>query len=520
MYKNKKVICVPLAILLVFALLLPGCGNTKDQPQAGEKTEITGAQAPQTELEPVQLKWYVAGAEPKEKNLVEEEMSKQIKDRINASISLNWIDYGNYKDKMNVLLASGDDFDLCFGGNWVGWYQMVAKGAFADIKDMLPKVAPKLRDAISQQFWDACTVKGKIVGIPNIQPTAQQIGILIANKAYVEKSGFVDKIKTYDDYIKYVEATYNKEKDNPDFKPLSMGVNTIDDIFPWLDFVAIGDVTAVGVIDMRGDKTKVVNQFETDTYKSLLKQRREYFQKGWIRKDIVVYRKNRDQVLNDMKSGKLIIGEFAGYGPNIVGNMRTVEGTGVELAYFDIGCKKYLTTSAITATVTSINKSSKNFERALMFMELMNTDQKLYNTMCYGVEGKHYDLVDGKVSIPEELKGKSGYAPNSNWQFGMTKNAYPNVNDPEWLLEMAKDWDTKDIVDVPILGFSFDSEPVKAELSKCATVLAEYQAALEFGTVDVDKVYPEFINKLKEAGADKIIAEQQRQLDEFMASKK
>ncbi|MNZ88202.1 hypothetical protein D3C78_1070870 [compost metagenome] len=65
----------------------------------------------------------------------------------------------------------------------------------------------------------------------------------------------------------------------------------------------------------------------------------------------------------------------------------------------------------------------------------------------------------------------------------------------------------------------FDSEPVKAEVGALANVIRQYQRALETGSVDVDKALAEYEAKLKDAGIDKVIAEKQRQFDEFLASK-
>jgi putative aldouronate transport system substrate-binding protein len=71
----------------------------------------------------------------------------------------------------------------------------------------------------------------------------------------------------------------------------------------------------------------------------------------------------------------------------------------------------------------------------------------------------------------------------------------------------------------PGLGFVFNSDPVKSEVGALANVIEQYQRALETGSVDPDKVLPEYLGALKAAGLDKVVAEKQRQFDEFLASK-
>ncbi|MNI91166.1 hypothetical protein D3C73_1487870 [compost metagenome] len=53
-----------------------------------------------------------------------------------------------------------------------------------------------------------------------------------------------------------------------------------------------------------------------------------------------------------------------------------------------------------------------------------------------------------------------------------------------------------------------------------ANVLREYQKALETGSLDLDEALPKYIAAQKSAGLDKVIAEKQKQLDEFLASRK
>ncbi|MOA60671.1 hypothetical protein D3C78_1856060 [compost metagenome] len=65
------------------------------------------------------------------------------------------------------------------------------------------------------------------------------------------------------------------------------------------------------------------------------------------------------------------------------------------------------------------------------------------------------------------------------------------------------------------MGFTMNPESVKTEIAAISNVIAQYYLVLETGSVDPDKVLPQFIEKLKDAGIDKVIADKQRQLDEW-----
>ncbi len=64
-------------------------------------------------------------------------------------------------------------------------------------------------------------------------------------------------------------------------------------------------------------------------------------------------------------------------------------------------------------------------------------------------------------------------------------------------------------------GFTFDSSTVKTEVASIGTVITQYALPLETGSLGPDKILPKFIESLKAAGIDKVIAEKQMQLDEW-----
>ena len=67
-------------------------------------------------------------------------------------------------------------------------------------------------------------------------------------------------------------------------------------------------------------------------------------------------------------------------------------------------------------------------------------------------------------------------------------------------------------------GYSFDPSPVSGEVLAVTEVTSNYRPVLECGLADdVDAALDEFNRQLDEAGIDRIIEENQRQLDEWLA---
>lgn len=77
----------------------------------------------------------------------------------------------------------------------------------------------------------------------------------------------------------------------------------------------------------------------------------------------------------------------------------------------------------------------------------------------------------------------------------------------------------KNAIQSQAIGFIFDSSSVKSEIAALDSVLAEYRLGLENGELDPEEYLPKFIQALREAGIEKVIAEKQRQLDSWVAEK-
>ena len=55
-------------------------------------------------------------------------------------------------------------------------------------------------------------------------------------------------------------------------------------------------------------------------------------------------------------------------------------------------------------------------------------------------------------------------------------------------------------------------------LTAVSAVIGQYAPALECGIVDPDEMVPEFLNALEAAGMSEVIAENQAQLDAWLAA--
>lgn len=513
MYKSKKskALTLTAGLLLLVSSVLSGCGKSNSTADGSSAASVASStqQATTTQgtLEPYEIKWYIdAGPQQADINTVQDALNKQLKDSINATVNIISVDFGNYDQKMQMVIASGEKFDLCFTANWANnYYQNVNKGAFLPLDDLLDQYAPTINTTLPKIGWDAAKVKGKIYAIPNYQIWAMTNDIVV-RKDLADKYKFdPTKVTKLEDLTPFFE---NVKKGEQGITPNGVTKGCL----PWgrtlvmngFDEIAGRDVP--GVIKLGDTNTKVVNQFESEEFKNNLKIVRDWYQKGYIRKDAATL----SDMEADKKAGKVAFQFGGNYSPGAdVGGKAQFGGNDV----YDVPVSKsYLLTSSIIATMTAVSKTSEDPARAVMFYDLLFKDKTLYNTLTFGIENKHYKTnSDGTV----EMIKNSGYDYSGiGWEFGNQFNA-------KFLKGQASNiWDetvklNNSAEGSPILGFSFDPEPVKTELANCNSVVSEYSIMLQTGSVDPDKILPEFLSKLKSAGVDKLLAEEQKQIDQW-----
>nr|WP_240548451.1 DUF3502 domain-containing protein [Paenibacillus lignilyticus] len=154
-----------------------------------------------------------------------------------------------------------------------------------------------------------------------------------------------------------------------------------------------------------------------------------------------------------------------------------------------------------------------------MFLELLRTDQSYYNLLTYGIEGKHYEITaDNKLKALD----LDGFAPEGycSWGFKSPEFYKEPVDSPPNIDEVRKQLADR-ALDNPYALFTPDFEPVKNEMAAVNNVVQQYALPLNYGYIkDPEEGLKTLVDKIKNAGSDKIMAEMQKQLDAFLAANK
>ncbi|ASA25208.1 ABC transporter substrate-binding protein [Paenibacillus donghaensis] len=505
-----------LSLALMTSLALSGCGGNNNSGAAATATATdntattapaaTTASEPEVKepegLAPVELSLYLPGGPDKDVAAVEQEINTYLKDKINATIKINQLSWDKPADKVNLMIQSGEVFDMVFTWDFMN---NAAKGAYQPLEELLDTYAKETKAQIHPAYLQAATVNGHLYALPTEKELGQSVGFAF-DKAIVDKYGFdIDSIKELKDIEPMLQTIKEKE---PGISPLFM--NHTDSLNWFTSYPDSEDLDGSSDVPTLLDyKTmKIFNEYDTPEILARLQMIHKWYEAGYINKNGAT---DKTELKDAVKSGKAWF---------VYGNMNpTSTNDWTRLAEKPMVIKTLLPvkvgTKSLQGSMMAISRTSKNPERAMMFMNLIHTDPVLYNLLTFGIEGKHYKKLENNTV---EFIPDSGYNSVSSWMVGNVLLNYLNKDEDPRRVELYKEWN-ETAQTSPVIGFVFDSTKVQSQIGALINITKQYKNTLYSGQKDPEPVLKEMNSKLKAAGVDAVMKELQTQMDAFLAAK-
>ncbi|MDR1569759.1 MAG: ABC transporter substrate-binding protein [Oscillospiraceae bacterium] len=468
----------------------------------------------------VTIKWMLEGSNVTDDTAVIEAVNAYLKEKINAKLQVIWGTWGDFDQNVVNSINGGDDIDIYFTCSWTSneYSAYANKGAYVRLDDpennLLEQYAPGLFDVLPAVLADAAAVEGAdgvgVYGIPGYKEVAQEYTWDI-NTPLLEELGYtVDDIGSYYDLGPILQKA--KELKGADFYPLNIEGGVLVRIALNADVVD-SNLVLVYPFDPEHPSqsgTEIKSLLELPEFAEFAKKTREYYLAGYINPVMATADAASSARTDAQLTGQYLIGTQV-YSPGYDAQASQERGFQVT---FKPTHKPIISTTSARGAMMAISTSSKNPERALAFLNLLNTDPTLFTLIAYGVEGVHYNLTDdGKVEFTDK---RADYQPWRNGLGNITQLPLTVDDDPQIWEKFAE---FNDAEGVPILGFALNQEPIQNEMAALANISKEYLDGLCVGVVDPDVVLPEAIEKLKANGIDKVVAEANAQVQAFLDAK-
>ena len=528
----KKFLALLLALVMVLGMVACGGEKTPETtaPQANNdpaSTDPVTEPADQT-LEPVTLRIWFHGSTvtPDASAKVMEEVNAYLKDKINVTIEPIWGTWGDFDTATVTALTGGDDVDIYFTCNWsANEYNKYARdGYWVQLDSMLETYAPELLEVIPEGIWECAKTDGYdgmgIYAVPALKDTATQNcwdvnGTLLAELGYDVDAVCEAGLDYYSDEFEEM-LKKAKEYKGGDFYPLVVEPVVLERMVTHTSIVT-GDLSGCNVLSYYFDAenpsndlgSTIVNKYATEEFKKFAERTYYFAQQGYISPSTQNVSTSNDYLSACQKSAQYLIGtQSYAFGCEL--DFSDARGIDVRMVPETAA---FMDCTSGQGAMMAISATSKNPERALMFLNLLNTDPTLMTMMNYGLEGFTYESNDdGTITFIDEARAT--YSPWTNGMGNVRILPPTSAQGADFWDRFSAYYDAAEAL--PYGGFIFDSSSLEKEGAAIANVYAQYGFNLMSGAVNPDEVLPEFLAKLEEAGMNEFVAEAQNQLATYM----
>lgn len=527
MMKEKKIYAMVLALVMAISVFA-GCGSPAgSSAESGSKSESSAASdesstAEGEKQEVMPMRYYMPGTPtPQSKEATEAINAKLAADGVPVEFTPMYIPWDQWTNKVNLMLSAGDEFELLHVmEDYVPTYVYVARGGLTPLDSLMDEHAPSLKGKFDDVLWQCATVEGQVFTVPAYwrDNSGDGEGKLLFRQDKLEEFGLKvpattdeilgtlpilqEKWKEQDGETRYVyEHSANR---------CPVALHRTYDTWPYY-------ASQDGLFCVRQDGTAQM-YFTTEEFKKDCAFMNQLYTKGLTHPDIL-------NLPADTKKTAVDYGDF------LMGIMTgpteaTLVSNGVENPKISNKALNpdlpYLRNLPLLNS-NAIPSTAKNPQAGLLFLDWMYSSQENQDLVLYGIQGTHWNPVGDDEF--EQLKGADGkplYAFDS-WMIEYVPYHRFSVDDlssEEDKLDYISNIYPDNTVDSVMIGFNFNSEPVKVEY---ANIQSEYTAAIlpiKEGVISYEDGYEDAIAKMKAAGYEAVIAEYQKQLTEYIESKK
>lgn len=451
---------------------------------------------------------------------------QELEKRTNINIKWQMVNQANGGEQTDLIFASKKLPDIFTALNNVTAYKYGHQGALMPLNDLIDKYAPHIKAVIDKHPELKPMIyspDGKIYMIPQIDENYKLSNFLM----FMIRKDWLDKLnlqvpQTTDDWYNVLKAfKENQSRLNPNTK-----------IIPFSSYVGTGIVAAFGwswgILGTGGyyikDGSIHFPAFEPQ-YRDVLAYVNKLYKEGLIDQefDTVKDDANYDAKMSNNRIGAAFIGEgrivlynkamqskYPGFelipvlppkGPNGIQNYGWVG----PLAHTGIGF--------------AISRTNKYPVESIKLIDyLFSTEGSLL--MNFGIEGKSYMMKNGEPEYTDEIMNNTKlgptkailqYTPINDFPFlrmyAFEKQLYgPKVVEYKTQMEKMGLLKAPSAVDVSTLPLT-DSQmqEVLPLLNDVNTYVSEMIPKFVRGQIDLNKGYDDFVKKLKQMGAGKIL---------------
>ncbi len=456
------------------------------------------------------------GSQPADLAAVEAAINEITIPEINVEVELYPLNFADASSQVSLMISAGDQLDLVVTPTESEFLSLVSKNMLLELDDLYEEYGPDIKES-AEAVLGGGYVDNTLYGIPSIEKYGRTFGLMVAKEA-VDAVGW-DKFEdlTMDELGEFMAKVKEAYPDKTIMQMTGGGANLANfEYFYLTDY--LGADAACGAVMGAGldGNSEIVNVFATEEYKEYCQKMREWYQAGYINQDAAT---NTDTSQSAVTAGTalgyllyteldMVPGQSTANGVDMV----ALNTRGHYMMQTDVGMQQWC-----------IPYTCEDPEAAMKLLNLMWGNTDLINLIYFGIEGQNYQVLDdGRIDYVE---GQNAQTTGYKQWFGLYGDTTKRLT---WC-DLPADYHDQllaynDSIDESntsaFMGYSFNPQVMKTEYAAVTDVITTYRTALECGSVDPEEVLPQFISALESAGINKIIEENQKELDAWIAENK
>lgn len=446
--------------------------------------------------------------------------AKLREDGYSIEVSVQRIPWDSYAEKLNLMLTTGEEFELLHIMQDVkNLSSIAAMGAIIPIDDILENY-PGLKSRFTDTDWQGTVYNGEHYAVPCYWKSFDHAVSQIIVRTDVMNSVGYDEFPTdnVEELIDLMEKSQEYILEETGIKAYHW-LHQNNDTAHWLhrtyDTYPFYVENSLGVVLVRQDGT-IDSFYESEEFKKDADTYYEMYQKGLINPDIL----NMD---SQVKIDQANLGAFLPsqtFDPS-VGKviMQNTDLTGVTSDWTEMCPDKPEMIYTYSQNLNAVSSTAENPEAAIQFLDWLYASPENHDLFHYGVEGVHFaDAGEGLLARTDEMKNANGDALYymDTWMTGYLP--YMRVDEAvatdEYLAYNV--YKSDNYVISPVAGFLFDATNVTTELTNLQTEIIASIYPIKFGMVPYEENIGSAIEKLKAAGLDKYLEEYRTQFKEYL----
>ena len=433
------------------------------------------------------LKWVsLGGGMPDNYETWKAKVDEYLVEKIGVKLDAEILSWGAYGEKRNAIINGGEYFDIIFtdGGSYFG---DIDKNALLDIKPLLDTAAPELKATLPEGMWDAVTVKDAIYAVPTMKDSALAHYFVFDPEVVKDIGIDVEQLHT----LESLEPLFLKMKEQGVAAPYTMNKGGSYHFLDVYDTIGLG--TPLVGVRYDDESRQVVSVFETEEIQKTLS---------------LLHKWNKEGIINSDAS---TLAESPANLPFFV-----AQGWPKAWKVFDkVGLTSLFvgpifSNNSVMGSMNGVYSGTNHPEKAMEFLQLVNTDTKLRDMLCYGEEGVNFEYKDGLV-----IQNADKPWPWARYTQGNHAILTPGSDDPEILKNMTSV--NESAQNSVMLGFNVDRSEIEDQLTYMKAVYEKYLAELLTGTRAPEEIVPQMVAELDAGGMRDVIANVQAQIDAAFA---